>query len=71
MLNAFDYDRKKSKITSADVLHLLLRLFLTSNSAVLLMGTQKQFLFQGTGYPSYTTPLPLPPEMFKYHVTVL
>jgi len=40
-------------ITSADVLHLLLRLFFTSDSAVLLMGGAK--IFSGAGYPSYAT----------------
>jgi len=43
MLNALYYDRKRINLTSADVLHLLLCLFFTSNTAVLLVEAQKYF----------------------------
>jgi len=46
---------KEQNVTSADVLYLPLRLFFTSNSAVLLMGAQSFFCHRAQG--TLATPL--------------
>jgi len=56
VLNAFYRDQKRINVTSADVLRLLLRIFFTLDSAVLLIGAQKYFFPRAQG-GTLATPL--------------